>query len=38
VRGPTGGPVVVAKILGKSNDDDDLRHDVRSLLKQNVGI
>jgi hypothetical protein len=38
VRGPAGGPVVVAKILGKSNDDDDLRHDVRSLLKQNVGI
>ena len=36
-RGPAGGPVVVAKILGKDSDEDDLRHDVRRLLALNVG-
>ena len=36
-RGPAGGPVVVARILGKDSDEDDLRHDVRRLLALNVG-
>lgn len=37
VRGPAGGPVVVARILGKDSDADELRHDVRRLLERNVG-
>jgi hypothetical protein len=36
-RGPSGGPVVVARILGKNPDNDDLRHDVKVLLRHNVG-
>ncbi len=36
-RGPTGGPLVVAQILGKDKESDDLRHDVHQLLKLNVG-
>lgn len=36
-RGPAQGPIVVAKILAKAHDADDLRHDVRDLLKLNVG-
>ncbi len=38
VRGPTGGPVAVAVALARSDDGlDDLRHDVRDLLRRNVG-
>jgi hypothetical protein len=38
VRGPTGGPVAVAVALTRSDDGlDDLRHDVRDLLRRNVG-
>lgn len=37
VRGPQGGPLVVARILGKDSDADELRHDVRRLLQLNVG-
>jgi hypothetical protein len=38
VRGPNGGPVAVAVALTKSDDGlDDLRHDVRDLLRRNVG-
>jgi hypothetical protein len=37
VRGPTAGPVVVAILLAKSDDHDDLHHEVRGLLKRNVG-
>jgi hypothetical protein len=38
VRGPIGGPVAVAIALTKSGDGlDDLRHDVRDLLRRNVG-
>jgi hypothetical protein len=29
--------VVVARILGKDSDADELRHDVRRLLQLNVG-
>jgi hypothetical protein len=36
-RGPTAGPIVVAEILAKSDDQDDLRHDVHSLIRRNVG-
>jgi hypothetical protein len=36
-RGPNGGPVVVAQVLSKERDDDDLRHDARALLRRNVG-
>jgi hypothetical protein len=36
-RGPSGGPLVVAQILGKDKESDDLRHDVHQLLKLNVG-
>jgi hypothetical protein len=36
-RGPVGGPVAVAVVLSKSHDDEDKRHDVRQLLKRNVG-
>lgn len=37
VRGPAGGPLVVARILGKDSDADELRHDVRRLITLNVG-
>jgi hypothetical protein len=36
-RGPAGGPVVVAEVLAKSDDDDDLRHDIHALIRRNVG-
>lgn len=36
-RGPAGGPIAVASILAKADDEDDLRHDVRALLERNVG-
>jgi hypothetical protein len=36
-RGPSGGPIVVAAILAKSDDQDDLRHDVHALVRRNVG-
>jgi hypothetical protein len=36
-RGPQGGPLVVARILSPNQDSDDLRHDVKELLKLNVG-
>jgi hypothetical protein len=36
-RGPAGGPMVVARILGKDSDQDELRHDVRRLIAINVG-
>jgi hypothetical protein len=36
-RGPSGGPIVVAEILAKDKDSDDLRHDARQLLRLNVG-
>jgi hypothetical protein len=36
-RGPAGGPIVVAEILAKSDDQDDLRHDIHSLIRRNVG-
>lgn len=37
VRGPSAGPIVVATILAKSDDHDDIHHDVRDLLTRNVG-
>ena len=36
-RGPEGGPIVVASVLSKSDEQDDLRHDLSELLKANVG-
>jgi hypothetical protein len=36
-RGPSAGPLVVATILAKEKGGDGLRHDVRALLKLNVG-
>ncbi len=36
-RGPSGGPIVVATVLTKSQEDDDPRDDVRDLLRRNVG-
>lgn len=36
-RGPLGGPIVVATMLAKSDDHDDIHHDVRDLLTRNVG-
>ncbi len=36
-RGPSSGPIVVAQVLAKSHDHDDLSHDVRQLLRRNVG-
>jgi hypothetical protein len=36
-RGPSGGPIVVASMKVKSDDHDSLNHDVRRLLKRNVG-
>lgn len=37
VRGPAGGPIVVAEVLAKSDDQDDLRHDIHALIRRNVG-
>jgi hypothetical protein len=36
-RGPSGGPLVVASIKAKSDDHDRLTHDIRRLLRRNVG-
>jgi hypothetical protein len=36
-RGPEGGPIAVAVLLSKSDDHDALSHDIRDLLKRNVG-
>jgi hypothetical protein len=36
-RGPAGGPIVVAEVLAKSDDQDDLRHDIHALIRRNVG-
>ncbi len=36
-RGPSAGPLVVAVIKSTSDDHDTLRHDIRALLKLNVG-
>ena len=36
-RGPKTGPIAVAVVLAKGSDEDDIRHDVRELLKHNVG-
>jgi hypothetical protein len=36
-RGPAAGPIVVAELLAKSDDQDDLRHDVHALIRRNVG-
>jgi hypothetical protein len=36
-RGPSDGPIVVAKILAKDHKGDDLRHSVRHLIESNVG-
>jgi hypothetical protein len=37
VRGPAAGPLVVASMKVKSDDHDSLNHDVRKLLRLNVG-
>ena len=36
-RGPKGGPVVVAVVLSRSQDHDDLHHDAGELIRRNVG-
>lgn len=36
-RGPAAGPVVVAEVLAKSDDADDLQHDIHVLIRRNVG-
>ena len=36
-RGPVGGPIMVATVFAKRDHADDLRHDARALLRQNVG-
>jgi hypothetical protein len=36
-RGPQGGPLVVASMLAKSDDHEGLSHDVRQLVRRNVG-
>jgi len=36
-RGPSAGPLVVAVIKTQSDDHDAMRHDIRALLKMNVG-
>jgi hypothetical protein len=36
-RGPASGPIVVASILSKTNDQDELHGDLGDLLKLNVG-
>ncbi|HEV7156918.1 MAG TPA: hypothetical protein VGN38_01000 [Caulobacteraceae bacterium] len=35
-RGPQGGPVVVGSLLAKSDDHDQLNHDMRALVRANV--
>ncbi|HEY7852928.1 MAG TPA: hypothetical protein VIB82_08120 [Caulobacteraceae bacterium] len=37
VRGPAAGPLVVATMLTKSDDHDQLRHDAERLIRLNVG-
>jgi hypothetical protein len=36
-RGPKVGPLVVASMLTKSDDHDELRHDAERLIRLNVG-
>ncbi len=36
-RGPQTGPLVVATMMAKTDDHDELRDAVRDLLKANVG-
>jgi hypothetical protein len=36
-RGPQGGPLVVASMLAKTDDHERLSHDVRQLVRLNVG-
>ena len=36
-RGPHGGPLVVASMLAKSDDHDQLSHAIRELVRLNVG-
>ncbi|MBA3810984.1 MAG: hypothetical protein H0X27_04940 [Caulobacteraceae bacterium] len=36
-RGPVGGPLVVASAKAKSEDHDELYHDMKKLLDRNVG-
>jgi hypothetical protein len=36
-RGPKAGPLVVATMLSKSDDHDELRHDAGRLIRLNVG-
>jgi len=35
-RGPQGGPIVVGSMLAKSDEHDQLSHDLRSLIRLNV--
>lgn len=35
-RGPQGGPIVVGSMLAKSDDHDQLSHDLRTLIRINV--
>ena len=36
-RGPAAGPIVVAELLARSDDEDDLRHDIHALIRRNIG-
>jgi len=36
-RGPIGGPLAVVSVKAKDEDHDDLRRDMRALLRRNVG-
>jgi len=36
-RGPQGGPLVVASLLAKTDDHDRVSHDLRALVRLNVG-
>ncbi|HWA63496.1 MAG TPA: hypothetical protein VG939_19115 [Caulobacteraceae bacterium] len=36
-RGPEGGPIVVALVRAKTDDHDEVFHDVRGLIRHNVG-
>jgi hypothetical protein len=36
-RGPQGGPLVVASLLAKTDDHDRVSHDIRALVRLNVG-
>jgi hypothetical protein len=36
-RGPQGGPLVVASLLAKTDDHDRISHDIRALVRLNVG-